>query len=203
MIAMDMASREYGAPLTLGQAADRIKGSALGERITFHFDMDFESYHSSESFDIAILSHCSWYFKSPEVLSRYFKKLRKITKCIGFAEWDLEFSDQSQRAHFCAATILALYSNFVKNDGNIQNVFHKKQIRDMLKQAGFQIMKEEGVDASYLQDAQWEKSYANSIRSEFVNVPPTIQTLAASCYEIMNASNGDEQSLNSFILCGG
>ncbi|RDW15154.1 SAM-dependent methyltransferase [Oceanobacillus chungangensis] len=200
VIGIDIASRDYGAPLTLGQATDIIKSSALGERITFHFEMDFGSFESSEIFDVAVLSHSSWYFKRPEDLLRYFKKLRRMTKCICFAEWNLDFTHISQRVHFCAASILAMYSNFVKNDGNIQNLFHKEQIRELLEKVGFKIVKQGVVDASYLQDAQWEKSYANSIRNEFANAPSMIRTLVTSYYELMNVSNEKEKSLNSFIL---
>lgn len=200
VMAIDIANRSYGAPLTLGQATDQIKKSELGERITFQFEMDFETFESSEVFDVAVLSHSSWYFRRPEDLLRYFKKLRKMTKRICFAEWDLDFTDIKQRGHFCAASILALYSNFVNNDGNIQNLFHKAQIIDLLQKADFRIEKQSIVDSTYLQDAIWEKSYANSIRGEFANVPVMIQTLVNSYYHLMNATNGNEQSLNSFTI---
>jgi ubiquinone/menaquinone biosynthesis C-methylase UbiE len=200
VVAIDIASPDYGAPLTLGQATDRIKYSPLGERISFHFEMDFNMFESSTPFDMAVLSHCSWYFKQPEDLLHYFKKLRSMTKRICIAEWDLDFTSMSQRAHFCAASILALYSNFVNNEGNIQNLFDKKQIQKLLEQAGFQSEKQLMVDATYLQDSHWEKSYANSIRPEFSTVPPMIQTLITSYFDLMNTTNGKEQSLNSFIL---
>ncbi|MFE8703061.1 SAM-dependent methyltransferase [Cytobacillus sp. FJAT-54145] len=198
--AIDIANPEYGAPLTLGQATERIKKSTLGERITFNFETDFITFKSDEPFDIAVLSHCSWYFKCPEDLLLYFKKLRSMAKSICFADWDLDFTCMRQRAHFCAASILAMYSNYVNNDGNIQNVFHKTHIQELLKVAGFSIEKLSTVDATYLQDGQWEKSFANSLRQEFVKAPLMIQTLINSYYELMNASNGEENSLNSFVL---
>lgn len=201
VIGIDIASRNYGSPLTLGQATDLIKKSALGERITFHLEMDFDTFESDEVFDIAVLSHSSWYFKKPEDLLRYFKKFRKIAKCICFAEWDLDFTHITQRSHFCAASIQALYSNFVKNDGNIQNLFHKIQIQELLEKADFQIKKQCIVNATYLQDAMWEKSYANSIREKFVDAPPMIQSMVNSYYELMNSSNENEKSLNSFTIC--
>ncbi|MCM3318137.1 class I SAM-dependent methyltransferase [Rummeliibacillus stabekisii] len=201
VIGIDNASREYGAPLTLGQATDMIKKSTLGERITFHFEMDFDAFGTNEVFDIAVLSHSSWYFKRPGDLLRYFKKLRKIAKRICFAEWDLNFTDLNQRAHFCAASILALHSNFVNNDGNIQNLFHQAQIQEMLEQANFCIEKQCIVNAMYLQDGQWETSYANSIRKEFSVAPPMIQTMVNSYYELMKISNDNKQSLNSFVIC--
>lgn len=201
VIGIDIASRNYGAPLTLGQATDLIKKSVLGERITFNFETDFDAFDSNEVFDIAVLSHSSWYFKSPDDLFRYFKKLRRVAKRICFAEWDLDFRDITQRAHFCAASILALYSNFVNNDGNIQILFHKVQIQELLEKANFHIEKQSTVNAMYLQDAKWEKSYANSIRKEFTESPLRIQSMVNCYYELMNASNDNVQSLNSFIIC--
>jgi ubiquinone/menaquinone biosynthesis C-methylase UbiE len=200
VVAIDIASPEYGAPLTLGQATDRIKKSRLGDRINFHFEMDFNEFEAAEPFDVAVLSHCSWYFKNPDDLLHYFKNIRKLAKHICFAEWDLDFTSMKQRTHFCAASILALYSNYVNNDGNIQNLFHKSQIQQLLEEAGFSIEKVDTVNAQYLQDGQWEKSYANSLRPEFVNVPTMIQALISSYYELMNASNEEESSMNSFII---
>lgn len=198
---IDIARRDYGSPFTLGQATDRIKKSVLGKRIDFHFETDLETFEFSEIFDVAVLSHSSWYFKRPEDLLRYFKKLRKISKRVCLAEWNLDYVHITQRSHFLAASILALHSTFVNNDGNIQNLFHRAQIQQLLERAGFQIIKVGMVDATYLQDGHWEKSYANSIRHEFANAPDMIQTLVASYYELMNASMDSEQSLNSFILC--
>lgn len=203
VIGIDIASRSYGFPLTLGEATDLIKESTLGERITFHFEMDFDTFDTDEVFDIAVLSHSSWYFKRREDLLRYFKKLRKIAKRICFAEWDLDFTRITQRTHFCAASIHALYSNFVNNDGNIQNLFHKKHIQELLEKAGFHIEKIGTVNAIYLQDGMWEKNYMNSIREEFTDAPPMIQSMVNSYYELMNVPNDNEQSLNSFIICAG
>lgn len=201
VVGLDIASRDYGTPLNLGQATDIIKKSALGERITFHFETDLNTYEADEVFDLAVLSHSSWYFKSPNDLLSYFKKLRKIAKRVCFAEWDLEFTEITQRAHFCAVSIAALYSNFVNNDGNIQNLFHKVQIKELLEEAKFEVEKEHIINAKYLQDAHWEIGYANSIRQEFINTPPMIQTLVKSYYELMNRSGGNNESLNSFVLC--
>ncbi len=201
VVAIDIASRDYGAPLTLGQATDRIKNSALGRRIQFHFETDFSSFELTETFDAVVLSHCSWYFKRPRELQQYFLKIRGMTRKLCFAEWDLDFTNLQQRSHFYAASILALYSNFVDNDGNIQNLFDKIQIQRMLEQVGYRIDKQSTINATYLQDGQWEKDYANSIRSEFHGVSDMLQTMINSYYELMNVPNGDAQSLNSFIIC--
>lgn len=202
VVAVDIASRDYGAPSTLGEATDLIKKSILGERISFHFEMDIDRLKLTEPFDAAVLSHCSWYFKQPKDLLHCFKLLRNSTKRICFAEWDLDFTDLSQRSHFCAATIQALYSNFISNEGNIQNLFNKVQVQKLLEQAGFAIENQLVIEAAYLQDAIWEKEYANSIHSEFSSLSVMLQTLIASYYDLMNSMNDNEQSLNSFVLCG-
>ncbi|MHC0038559.1 SAM-dependent methyltransferase [Pseudoneobacillus sp. C159] len=201
VVAIDIANRDYGAPLTLGEATDRIKASALGDRITFHFETDFATFEFDEVFDVVVLSHSSWYFKHPEDLLGYFIKLRGRAKSICFAEWDLDFTDINQRAHFCAVSILALHSNFVDSGGNVQNLFHKRQIQELLEKADFQIEKQMIINATYLPDGRWEKNYANNIREEFTNVPRMIQTLVTSYYELMNEANVNEKSLNSFLLC--
>ncbi|WP_340371570.1 class I SAM-dependent methyltransferase [Peribacillus sp. FSL E2-0218] len=201
VVALDIAGPDYGAPLTVGQATERIKKSPLGERIDFHLEMDFDLFEATIPFEVAVFSHCSWYFKQPEDLLNYFKKIRGLAKHICFAEWDLDFTCSTQRSHFFAVSIQALHSNFVKNDGNIQNLFHKTQIQRLLQQANFEVVKQLTVDASLLQDGRWEKSYANAIREDFIKVPPMIQTLITGYYELMNTSDGNDHSLNSFIIC--
>lgn len=201
VVAIDVASTNYGAPLTLGQATEQIKNSSLGNRITFHFETDVSNLDSDQSFDAVVLSHCSWYFKQPELLLDYFKKIRSMTNHLYFAEWDLDFKSLSQRSHFCAVMLQALYTNFIQNDGNIQNLFSKQQVHHYLKLAGFQIEKELTVDATYLQDGQWEKEMASELKDNFVNIPPKIHTLVQSFYDLMNQSEVEEQSLNSFVIC--
>ncbi|RXZ78619.1 class I SAM-dependent methyltransferase [Paenibacillaceae bacterium] len=199
--AIDIASPDYGAPFTLGQAAELIKNSSLGERIQFRFETNFMDFEPEAVYDAVVLSHCSWYFKNPQDLLAYFHKIKLVAKRICFAEWDLDFTSITQRAHFCAASILALYSNLTEDDGNIQNLFHKKQIEVFLHDAGFEVIQNTVVNASYLQDGQWEQDYANSIRSDFSKAPPMLQVLANSYYELMNADAEHQSSLNSFVLC--
>ena len=199
VVAIDIASPEYGAPFTLGQAQQRILESPLGERISFYLETDFLEFEFDGAFDAIVLSHCSWYFASAEQLSAYFKKMHASSKRICFAEWDLAFTDIAQRSHFCAVSILALHSQFVGNDGNIQNIFGKTQITELAADAGFTLKSNLVVDASFLQDGAWEKDYANYIKPKFTVAPAAIQTLVSTYYEVMNSVK-EENSLNSFVL---
>lgn len=200
VIAIDNASRDYGAPFTLGEATDHILHSSLGERIKFHLDTDFNDFEVTVPFDVAVFSHCSWYFKDPVELLTFLKRLRGMTKRICFAEWDLQFKEMPQRTHFVAVSILALYSQFVENESNVQNLFDKSRIRQLLEQAGFQIEKQTTVDATFLPDAKWEKGYANSIRTEFVQAAPRMEPLLTSYYELMNNPKDETLSLNSIVV---
>ena len=111
----------------------------------------------------------------------------------------MDYKKESQRNHFLAVSLIALYSQFVKNDGNIQQVFDRKQIELLLKEAGFSNFQYDTVDASYLQDGSWEKHYAQDIYPEFNYAPPLIQSLAATYYNMMVCSKNIE-SLNSFVI---
>lgn len=200
VVAIDNASRDYGAPFTLGEATDHILQSSLGKRITFHLARDFNDFEVTAPFDVAVFSHCSWYFKDPAELLGFLKRIRGIAKRICFAEWDIQFTEMTQRTHFAAVSILALYSQFVENESNVQNLFNKTQIQLLLEQAGFQIEKQTTVDATFLPDAKWEKDYANGIRTELVQAIPQMEPLLTSYYELMNDPHYEVRSLNSFVV---
>lgn len=197
VLAVDIASPDYGAPITLGEATAAIAESPLGERVTFKLETDLLDLPDAR-YDAAVLTHCSWYFRDPKQLLAYFIKLRKIAKRIYIAEWNPVFERMPQRSHFAAAGILALYSEFVENDGNIQHVFDSVQLQELLKEAGWEIDEVKDVDAHYLQDGAWEIDYAQSVRAEFLNTPLRIQSLAASLYAMLESN--ETESLDSVVI---
>lgn len=202
VLAIDIASPDYGAPITLGQATEAIAASALGKQVTFMLETDLLNM-PEERFDVAVLSHCSWYFRDPDQLLMFLKKLRRMASRICLAEWDVNFTHLSQRSHFAATAILALYSEFVENDGNIQHVFDVLQLQQLLSEAGWHVKKTATVEAHYLQDGAWEVDYAQSIRQEFSIAPQRIQSLANSLYSLLEPIHTD--SLDSVVIlaeCG-
>ena len=199
IVAIDIAKGDYGAPLTLAQAHEKVLASPLGSRISFHVETDFATFDPNETFDAIVFSHCSWYFHDQKQLAHYFAKAKKLAPTLFFAEWDMDYKKESQRNHFLAVSLIALYSQFVENDGNIQQVFDRKQIELLLKEAGFSNFQHFSVDATYLQDGLWEQYYAKDIYPEFNCAPPLIQSLAATYYNMMVSSKTIE-SLNSFVI---
>lgn len=201
VMAIDIASRDYGEPITLGEATDFIKSSPIGKRLSFHLEADFLTMNLEETYDVAILSHCLWYFQEPATLLSYFKKLKKVAKRICIAEWDLEWSKPEQLAHFYSASILAIYAEQFEDEGNIQNMFHQEQLKDMLKESGWNLVDSKNVEASFLQDGKWEVDYAISVREKFNGSPIKVQTLVQSYYALLEkAIAKDVQSLNSIVL---
>lgn len=199
VVAIDIASGDYGAPLTLAEAQARITASPLGARIQFHLATDFLQFETEESFDAIVLSHCSWYFATLNILRACLKKAYTLAPKLFFAEWDMNFTMMQQRGHFCAISILALYTQYVENDGNVQHIYNAEQIRSLLQQIGYNVAAKQTVDASYLQDGAWEKDYANAVRAQFDGTPPRIQSLVATYYDVMNSVSA-AQSLNSFVV---
>src|SRR5690606_3148448 len=104
VLAVDIADPAYGAPITLGEATAAIAASPLGSRIDFKLQTDLLDL-PEDSFNVAILSHSSWYFRNPAQLLAYFKKLRRMAKRICIAEWDVNFTRMEQRPHFAATAI--------------------------------------------------------------------------------------------------
>ena len=198
VLAIDIAPPHYGAPVTIGEATAAIAASSLGKQVEFMLETDLLDLPEKRC-DAAVLSHCSWYFRSHEQLLAYLKKLRKMADRIYVADWNMAFTRLSQRSHFAAAAILALYSEFVENDGNIQYVYDSAQLQKLLETAGWTIKGKAAVDAYYLQDGAWEVEYAKSIRHEFTKTPPRIQALADSFYSLLETA--DIASLDSFVIC--
>lgn len=197
VLAVDIAPGDYGAPITLEEATATISASGLGSRIEFLLETDLLELPETK-YDVAVLSHSSWYFRDPAQLLAYLKKLRNMADRLYLAEWDPDFSRLSQRSHFAATAILALYSEFVENEGNIQHVFDRAKLHNLLEKAGWTIQKTEGVDAHYLQDGSWETAYAKSIQQEFAQTPPRIQTLVNSLYSLLEIEGAD--SLDSLVI---
>lgn len=201
--AIDIASKEYGAPLTLEEAANRIMRTSLGDRISFHFETDFLAFEEETAFafDAVVLSHASWYFENEQTLIDYIDKVKEIANQICFAEWDLDYTRSGQRAHFLAASLLALHSSQIGNGGNIQCLFGKRQVKGILENTGFQITRETIIDAAYLQDGGWEINEANDIRTDFDQNGEAYQSLINIYYHLMNHQQEEAKSLDSFVIC--
>lgn len=160
---VDIGPRTYGSPFTIGDSTDHLLKSPLGDRFEFHFETDIMSQNVmpfAGSFDYAVLSHCSWYFKSPSDLMAIFRRLREFSRNLLFAEYIPYLpSDSAQYPHFAAVLIQSqLETKKVNSTSNIRTLFTPDMIRAAVVEAGWTMTREFTVATPELKDAKWEVS---------------------------------------------
>lgn len=168
---IDSADRDYGAPFTLGESAENFAKTDLGKRIRMDFSTDFLSENfpvPAELFDVAVLSHCAWYFRDADELEAVFRKLKCCARRLCFAEWDAFPREESQIAHALAAVVHAHWETF-SSDGNanIRTLFSVEDFLRFARNAGWSVKKTFRVPAPDLDDAEWEISSALEIENAF------------------------------------
>ena len=185
---IDIASPNYGAPITLGDSANHLKKSKLGKQLKMDFEVDIlspEVDFPEESFDYIVISHCSWYFKSFKEFTEVLRKTRKWGSKLCYAEWDPRINSIEQYPHFLAILLQAQYECFKENSlSNVRTLFTPNDIQNIAKDTDWTILKEESISSSELQDAKWEidqtlTDYDFEL-GEIKNLPEKLQTLIKS-----------------------
>ena len=167
--AVDPAPGNYGAPFTLAQAQKYISDSEVGSRIEWH-QADPVAYLQSESgtWDVAILAHCIWYFKSGDVLKNILAALKgKVTR-ICLAEYALQAHDATAVPHVLAAVARGtLEAHKTQSHENIQTPWSPNGIKRLAEAAGWNFQREARLTPAHgLLDGQWE--VGSVISGEFV-----------------------------------
>ncbi|MGG1637758.1 methyltransferase domain-containing protein [Paenibacillus sp. FSL K6-3182] len=185
---IDIASANYGSPITLGEAYEYLKKSELGNQLEMSFEVDILSdkiNYPDQSFDFIVLSHCSWYLESFEHLTSIMEKVKKWGKQLCFAEWDLRVQYPEQTPHFLAALIQAQCECFKENSSsNIRTLFSQSDIRNIIENAGWEITDEISIYSSELQDGKWEinmtlEDYPHELKA-LTKIPSKLKTLINS-----------------------
>lgn len=206
---MDIASPEYGSPITLGDSIDFLKKTELGHRIKIDFKMDIQSTEVNFPegfFDYVILSHSSWYLNSAEELLAILRKLKKWGKTLCFAEWDTRINANEQLPHFLSVLIQAQYECFKKSSiSNVRTLFTPMDIRDITKEAGWNIVDETSINSSNLQDGEWEVkqtliNYQNEL-NVIDNIPTKLHTLIKSEIRLLEESVGKSEIKPMSTFC--
>lgn len=209
IMAVDSASPDYGAPLSLGQSAHHLKATPLGERIDFHFEYDLMNpvlSFPAEAFDCAALAHTSWYFASLEQLRGLLLLLLPWAKRLCFSEWDMEARPLEQAPHLLAVLIQGQVEAYkTESISNVRTPFSRSRFKQLLQETGWQTQFETLLDTSLLQDADWE--IAHCLRHSLTeatewNLPAKLQTLLSSQVETLRqmASNGKNHPLPAYSI---
>ncbi|KAJ6003242.1 hypothetical protein N7451_005789 [Penicillium sp. IBT 35674x] len=161
---IDPAPLDYGAPMTLGQAQDKLKQSEVGNRITFH-QADLEGFLASSAseplYDYAVFARSTWYLPSAEALTPMLVALRGRTKHLRIAEYSTDIQgDIAALPHLLAAISQAEFNSrddTLDRHDNIQSIITPQKIRELALQAGWVLEKEDVIRSPEDQeDAGWE-----------------------------------------------
>ncbi|MDX1701420.1 MAG: class I SAM-dependent methyltransferase [Melioribacteraceae bacterium] len=194
---IDIASPSYGSPISLGESADYLMRSKLGQQIKIDFEMDLLTLNGDEMieeyFDYIVFSHSSWYLKSLDELRELIQKVREWGKQLCFAEWDLRIQTIEQYPHLLSILIQAQYESFKQeSDSNIRTLFTPIDIKSIFESSGWTIRKEEIINSPELQDANWEiQKVLMDIEDELIktkNIPNKLKELILSQVELLKES---------------
>ncbi|MFD8142261.1 methyltransferase domain-containing protein [Streptomyces sp. NPDC059708] len=160
VVAVDVADPSYGAPVTLGESAERLAAGRLGPRIDFRFATDVldPSVGFPEgAFDHVVLAHCSWYFSSLGRLRDTLARVRPWARRLCFAEWDLTPGSGDRLAHLLAVLIQGqAEAAGSRGEGNVRTPFSRERLLRILPRAGWTAEACGPVDTDGLQDGDWE-----------------------------------------------
>jgi len=193
---VDIASPNYGSPITLGDSIDYLKSSPIGKRIKVDFEIDVlspEVDFPESYFDVIVLSHCSWYMKSVDELMDILKKLKKWGKTLCFAEWDTKIKTLEQYPHLLSVLIQAQYECFKKESlSNVRTLFTPMDVENAVESTGWQIKNETSIDSPDLQDGKWEveftlAEYQVELKS-IGDMPPRFSNLIESEINMLKAA---------------
>lgn len=207
--AVDIASPDYGAPETLGEAITKLQSSPIGKQITVSFETDIlapEVDFPENTFDTIVLSHSSWYVESQETLLEMFTKLHKWGKRLVFAEWDTRVTESHQLPHFLAALLQAQCESFRPSEANIRTLITPENSLMLAEKAGWNISDQTVVPSKQLQDGGWEVAMTISDAPDIINslqtVPENFKTLlTAELNTLKNYSQqGSIQSMDTFAF---
>lgn len=175
VVGVDIADRDYGSPMTLGQSLDLLLKSKLRSRINIKLNTDLSKDTTWNEFkeeylnlfDYIFLIHSSWYMESDIKLKKLLNKLYKLGKKLCFVEYDPEPKYFEQIPHYISSIIQSelyfLRNLYIKDDNkynpNIKTIITPKKIKDICYEIGWKnIINEFEINTENLQDGKWEIS---------------------------------------------
>lgn len=147
-----------GNPFTLGQARAHLSSGRLGSRISWVQAEPLQFIASTEeTYDVAVLVHCLWYFSSPGLIAETLRALSKKATRIYIAEWSLTASSPAAVPHVLAAlTQASLECRKPTSKSNVRTVVSPNSIQAMAVSVGLELLHEISFAPRDMLDGKWE-----------------------------------------------
>lgn len=151
-----------GSPFTLGEAQQHLSSGRLGDRITWKQadPLQFLQSASTEIYDVAVLTHCLWYFASPDQISQTMRLLAERAKKICVAEWSLLTSEPKAYPHVLAILAQAACEcRKQETESNVRTVVSPRVIKEIARTVGLKLQAEATLTPGVgVFDGRWEVS---------------------------------------------
>ncbi|KAI3320489.1 S-adenosyl-L-methionine-dependent methyltransferase [Xylariaceae sp. AK1471] len=157
--AVDPGAPDYGAPFTLSQSQNHLSASPIGSRITWHHVTPQAFLAGTNSvWDVAVLSHCIWYFASEQELDEVLKALQGRVKRLWIAEYALHATEKAAIPHVLAVLARgSLESCKEESSENVRSVLSPSAIKEAAKKSHWACTQENTVVPHFdLLDGSWE-----------------------------------------------
>lgn len=206
VVAVDIAHAHYGDTFLIGQSAERLKASPLGERIEFRFGWTPDSLHTpeylrgdGEEFDYVVVAHASWSFHSLDALSSVLIGATNCAPVLCFSEWDLRPHTLAQAMHYMAVVAQGMYEpeRAKRVDGNIRTPLSRQRTLHAIARCGWNVRTETTLDSTGLDTGLQE---VNMCRMSLVM--PDLTSMLAAQFDVLETMIGTvrPESLYSFAV---
>jgi hypothetical protein len=133
----------------------------VGKRITWHRANPVEFLSSSspeQKWDVAVLAHCIWYFRSEDQLSALLAALKGRVGRVLVAEYALHASELEAVPHVLATLARAALEAHRKDSSeNIQTPLSPAAVKELAEKEGYSVVGEDNVvPEPELSDGGWE-----------------------------------------------
>ncbi|KAI8628629.1 S-adenosyl-L-methionine-dependent methyltransferase [Xylariaceae sp. FL1651] len=157
--AVDPAALDYGAPFTLSQAQDYLSASPVGDRVSWHQATPQGLLTATDPvWDVAVLSHCIWYFDSEQALKEVLRGLKGRVKRLCIAEYALQATEKAAIPHVLAVLARgSLESCKAETEQNVRSPLSPSAIKSMAEKSDWMCTQESFVIPEVgLLDGSWE-----------------------------------------------
>ncbi len=140
-----------------------LQKSKLGAQIDFKLGTDIlkgDITFPDNAFDVAVLSHASWYFSSKSELTLMLELLSKWAKRVCYAEWDTRITDVKQTSHMLAVLTQSSYEAFKQEtQSNIRTFITPIDMQEIIQEHNWKMGAETSIFSEKMQDSRWEIGY--------------------------------------------